>query len=455
MRKYILIGLVLVGAVGTGTMLFLKHSSGPAITFRTEQASRGELLATVGGTGTLEPEDVIDVGSQVAGLIQDFGTGLDGKPIDYGSPVDAGTVLARIDDSLFAAKAEQSRTLLKSAESKVVQAKAKAEAAVANTNKARADWKQAIARSNQSTRDWDRARSLKPTGAIADSEFDADQGAFEINVAAVASSEAAINQFVAAEADAKAAVGDAEAAVATAKAILQQDEINLGYCVIKSNVKGTIIDRRVTIGQTVQASFNTPSLFLIAKDLHRMKVWASVNEADIGQVKVGQPVRFSVDAYPTETFQGTVGRIRLNATNTQNVVVYTVEVVTDNPDGRLLPYMTANLKFEVDRRKDALLVPNAALRYRPAANLIAGGTASRAKDGDKEKPGQGVVWVAEGNKVRPITVKLGLTDGNFTEVLDGELKDGMALVVAEARNAAPASAGENPFAQQRAGGKKQ
>ena len=223
---------------------------------------------------------------------------------------------------------------------------------------------------------------------------------------------------------------------------------------ITSHVKGTIIDRRVTIGQTVQASFNTPSLFLIAKDLKRMKVWASVNESDIGQIKVGQAVRFSVDAYPTESFRGTVGRIRLNATNTQNVVVYTVEVVTENPEGRLLPYMTANLKFEVDRRKDALLVPNAALRYRPSSAVQSTGGSARGKDSEKEKPGQGVVWVEQGGKVNPIPLQLGLTDGTFTEVISGDFSDGMALVVGEARST-KTTAGENPFAQKMGGGKKQ
>lgn len=144
MRKYLLMGTVLVAAIGAGLWLFLAQSGGPAVTFRTEPVTRGDLLATIGGTGTLEPEDVVDVGSQVAGLIKDFGVGLDGKPIDYGSPVDAGTVLARIDESLFAARAEQSRTLVRSAKSKVVQAKAKADAAIASTKKARADLKQAI-----------------------------------------------------------------------------------------------------------------------------------------------------------------------------------------------------------------------------------------------------------------------------------------------------------------------
>src|SRR5207237_8291400 len=130
-------------------------------------------------------------------------------------------------------------------------------------------------------------------------------------------------QAKAAVGDAEAAVGDAEAAVLEAKATLKQDELNLGYCTITSPVEGVIIDRRVTLGQTVQSSFNTPSLFLIARDLTRMKGWASVNEADVNQVKVGQPVKFTVDAEPNRTYEGTVGRIRLNATNTQNVVVYT------------------------------------------------------------------------------------------------------------------------------------
>jgi HlyD family secretion protein len=240
-----------------------------------------------------------------------------------------------------------------------------------------------------------------------------------------------------------------------AQAILRQDEINLGYCTITSTFKGTIIDRRVTIGQTVQSSFNTPSLFLIAKDLSRMKVWASVNESDIGQVHVGQPVTFSVEAYPDKTFQGTVTLIRLNATNTNNVVVYTVEVTTENPDGYLKPYMTANLKFEVSRRANALLVPNAALRYKPAAALLAT-AAPRGKQGapEKEKPNRGVVCVEENGKLRPIQVELGLTDGTMTEVTGGDLPEGLAVVVGEARAGAAPSAGENPFAQKMVGGNK-
>jgi HlyD family secretion protein len=452
MRKFLIPAGALVLIAAASSYWFLSGGSTQAVSFRTEQATRGELLASISSTGTLEPEDVIDVGSQVAGLIKEFGTGADGKPIDYGSPVEAGTVLAKIDDSLFRAKVDQSEALANSARSRVSQAKAKVDQAKANTARSKADLLSSKAKANQSSRDWDRAKLAWDAGTLSRAEYDAAQAVFESNNAAVAVAEAAITQAVASEADAAAAVADAEAAVKTAEATLQQDKINLGYCTIISPVKGVIIDRRVTLGQTVQSSFNTPSLFLIAKDLKRMKVWASVNEADISQVRVDQPVRFTVDAYPNRTFLGKVGRIRYNATNTQNVVVYTVEVVTDNPDGQLLPYMTANLQFEVDRRTDALLVPNSALRFKPSPQATGG---NRPEAGP-EKPGQGVVWVEENGKVRPVTVQLGLTDGNQTEVLGGEIQPGMKLVVSENRGKASSSTdATNPFAPPKAsGGKK-
>jgi HlyD family secretion protein len=459
--------LVLVGG-GLGAWFLLGPRS-VGITFRTEKATRGELLATVSATGTLEPEDVVDVGAQVAGSIKGFGTGTDGKPIDYGSPVGPDTVLAHIDDALYAAKVAQSKALLESArqraeqaKAKVDQAKAKVDQAKANTLRAQADQKQAIARDAQSTREWNRVRPLGTTLAVTQSDYDVAQSNFETNRAGLAVADAAIAQARAAETDAVAAVADAvaaaadaEAAVNTAQAVLRQDQVNLGYCTIRSPVQGTILDRRVTLGQTVQAAFNTPSLFLIAKDLRRMKVWASVNEADVSQVRIGQPVRFGVDAYPNESFPGTVGRIRLNATNTQNVVVYTVEVLTDNDSGKLLPYMTANLNFEVDRRTDALLVPNAALRYKPSPQATAGG-GGRGKEAEREKAGHGVVWVEENGKAKAVPVKLGLTDGNQTEVLGGELQPGTALIVGEVRAAGAPADAANPFAPPRFGaGKKQ
>jgi len=468
MRRIVLAVLLLLLVAGAFGVWYFRASARPAVSFRTEPVTRGELVATISATGTLEPEEVIDVGAQVAGQIKEFGVGLDGKTIDYGSAVEAGTVLARIDDSLYKAKVDQSRAAVRSSEQQLAQAKAKleeakagVEQAKANTQRADADLRQAQAKSDQANKDWTRAQSLRASSSISQQDYDAAQSAYEANRAAVGVTEAALAQARAAEVnsraaviDAEAAVGVASAAVATSKAALEQDEVNLGYCTIKSPVKGTIIDRRVTLGQTVQSSFNTPSLFLIARDLTRMTVWASVNEADIGQIKIGQPTRFTVDAYPNRSFRGSVSRIRLNATNTQNVVVYTVEVTTDNADGKLLPYMTANLQFEVDRRTDALLVPNAALRYRPPPQLIARGSETGTSGTPADKSGQGIVWIEENGKLRPVPLQLGLSDGNLTEVVAGNLTPDTAVVVGETRSGAAPEA-SNPFAPPRFGGKKQ
>jgi HlyD family secretion protein len=470
MRK-ILIALLLAVLLAGGAGYWYLHAAGGTMAFRTEAARRGDLLATISATGTLEPEDVVDVGAQVAGQIKEFGRDPQtGKVIDYGSSVEPGTVLARIDDALYQAKVEQSRALLNQAERKVDQAKAKVEEAKANQGQATANVAQAKARFSQAQRDWDRARQLLPSHAIAREESDTFQGNLETSQAAVGVSEAALVQAKASLVEAEAAVHDALAAVANARAVLHQDEINLGYCTIKSPVKGVIVDRRVTLGQTVQSSFNTPSLFLIAKDLQRMKVWASVNEADIGQVHVGQTVHFTVDAHPHDVFQGVVSLIRLNATMTQNVVTYTVEVLTDNPDGKLLPYLTANLRFEVGKLSQALLVPNAALRWRPQVSQVAPdlrdayAKAQQRKEAaaegpektapDKGRQNRGLVWVQDGGFVRPVKVQLGLTDGNRTEVVGGDLPEGAALVTGETLPGGGADT-TNPFAPQLFGGRKQ
>src|SRR5262249_54347872 len=194
-------------------------------------------------------------------------------------------------------------------------------------------------------------------GTITEADYDMYQANFETAQSLLAVGDASVNQ-------AKKSVQMSEAGLAKAQK-------NLGYCTIQSPVKRVINHRRVNVGQTVVSSLNAPSLFLIAKDLKRMQVWVSVNEADIGQIRPGLPVSFSVDAYPSETFRGVVGKVRLNATMTQNVVTYTVEVNTDNSSGKLLPYLTANALFEVGRHDNVLLVPNAALRWWPQPDQIA------------------------------------------------------------------------------------
>jgi HlyD family secretion protein len=408
--------------------------------FRTAQVQRGTLLATISATGTLEPEEVIDVGAQVAGQISAFGKDTTGKPVDYGSVVEEGTVLAQIDDSLYAAD--------------VAVARAQVEQARAGLLRANADLEQLKAKLSQAERDWERARKLGPSEALAESSYDAYRFAYETARAQYSVGQAALAQ--------------ARSSLSQAEASLRRAERNLGYCTIRSPVKGVIIDRRVNIGQTVVASLNAPSLFLIAKDLTRMQLWVSVNEADIGNIHPGQKATFTVDAFPGEVFTGEVSKVRLNATMAQNVVTYTVEVSTDNRSGRLLPYLTANVKFELSRRDNVLLAPNAALRWYPRAEQMApeirkasqeaGGLqhAGRSSPPERAEAGNiqgrtGILWVRKGAFVRPVAVTVGLTDGTNTEVEGEEVKEGLEVIVGELPKAATANSGgeaRSPFAPQ-------
>jgi HlyD family secretion protein len=380
--------------------------------FRTAFVKRGDLTATISATGTVEPEDVVDVGAQVGGMILSFGKDQSGETIDYGSAVQAGTVLARIDDSLYAAAVETAKAQVKQAD--------------ANRISADANVLQMKAKLLQASQDWERAKRLGPSDALAQSAYDQYQANYEVAKANLSAAEAAVEQT--------------KAAVAQSRAALNTAQINLGYCTIKTQVKGVIIDRRVNIGQTVVSSLSAPSLFLIAKDLKRIRVWISVNEADIGSISEGQSATFTVDAFPGRVFEGTVRKIRLNATMSQNVVTYTVEVSTDNHDGKLLPYLTANVKFKTGFRQDVLLVPNAALRWTPRPGQIAPDTrqSPRPHSGSRRKEDasgtvreRSVIWVAQGRFVRPVHVKTGLSDGAMTEVEAKDLSEGMPVVVGE------------------------
>ena len=278
--KGLLYVVVFVALLGAGAAWYLRRTDAPAVTYRTAPVQRGDLLATIGATGTVEPEEVVDVGAQVAGQIISFGTDKDGKPIDYRSPVEDNMVLARIDDALYAAD--------------VATAAASVDLAKAGVQRAVADLEQMKAKLDQAQRDWDRAQKLGPSEALAATSYDAYKAAYETAKANLAVDEAVIAQ--------------ARSTQAQAEAALLRSKRNLDYCTIRSPVKGVIVDRRVNIGQTVVSSLNAPSLFLIAKDLTRMQVWVSVNEADIGNIHPGQPVSFTVDAFPGQTFRGEVGK---------------------------------------------------------------------------------------------------------------------------------------------------
>jgi HlyD family secretion protein len=408
--KKLVLAIVLLWAAGAAGVWYWNDLHSRRAQFRTAAVRRGDLLATIGATGTLEPEEVADVGVQVAGEIQRFGNDPrdSRKPIGYGSPVEQGTLLAQLDDTLFKTRVEQAR---------------------ANLGKAEAEVLQARARLGQAERDLDRARRLRQRDQLSPQDYDtalAAQEAGQANLAVAVS------------------------AVALARANLDEATVNLGYATILSPIKGVILDRRVHVGQTVVASQGS-SLFLIAKDLGRMEIWASVNEADVGQVHVGQPVQFSVASLPGRTFRGQVAEIRPLPNFSQNVVTYTVVIAVDNSSGELLPYLTARVQFEAQRRSGVLLVRNAALRWKPPANLVT----ADARDLETRRAGgpsaMATVWVRQGELVRPVAVVAGLSDGVHTEVQpvagSGSLKEGMEVVLGlvQSESDDEALAGNTPF----------
>ncbi|HEX4793351.1 MAG TPA: efflux RND transporter periplasmic adaptor subunit [Humisphaera sp.] len=503
-KKLIAVVVVLL-LLAAGAWGYLILTAKPPVSYRTAEIKHGSLLASISATGTLEPEELVDVGAQVGGQILTFGKDPNDptKVIDYGTEVEENGILAQIDPTVY--------------EADLTQQKASYAQAVASKQHAEADLLQAKAKLVEATNNWNRAQKAgtAPRGPLTENDYDAFQSA-----------------FVAAQANvsvAQASIATADANIKQTQASVDRSQRNLDFCTIKSPVKGKIIDRRVNVGQTVNSSLNAPSLFLIAKDLRKIQVWASVNEADVGNIHPDQPVTFSVDAFAGESFHGLVNKVRLNAQMTQNVVTYTVEVNTDNNDLRLLPYMTANVQFEVSRLTNVPLVPNAALRWFPQQTEIApefreqyaskagggggggggggrggggggglagggaggggaaggggGGAAGgggggaamsdpaaggggrgggrrggggRGGDGSsgprRAKPSYdiGTVWLEDGNGyVKPLKVKTGHSDTVMTQLVGDDLKDGDKVVTGEIRadEAAPGGA-TNPFMPQ-------
>lgn len=386
LKTLFILGVLLLIALGAWWGFARYSARDTPITLKKEAVLKTTVTRSIGATGTVEPEELVNVGAQVQGMIASFGVDCDKNEVNYTSRVKEGMILAKIDDSLYHANMKS--------------AAAAQEQAVASITSAKASLQQAEARLELATFNWERAQKLAPAKAIAKADFDNVKAEYHIAAANLAA--------------AKAAIGVAEAQKASADASFAYAKRNLDYCTIKSPVDGVIIDRRVSIGQTVVSSMTAPSLFLIAKDLKKMEVWVSVNEADIGSIKVGQDVEFTVDAFANRTFYGKVQKIRLNATMSQNVVTYVVEVGTDNSDGTLLPYLTANVKFILARAKNTLAVSNAALRFTPPKH----GPIPTLERGER------LVWVDADPLPEARKIKTGLTDGFLTQVLSGDLKEG-------------------------------
>jgi HlyD family secretion protein len=482
--------LLVICALGAGGSYYYMEYVSPESepTFRLVAIKRGEILWTIGASGTVQPEEVVDVGAQVAGKVNSFGPDprgqtdprFKGKSIDYGSPVHVGTLLTKIDDATYKAVRDQ---------------------AAAALERAVADLRQAQARSTQAKADFDRAERLRAI-AVKNQGESRVGGKPTAPIIAISGTDYDLAKANRDVADANVAVF--EAAVKQSKAALDLAETNLAYTVITSPTEGVIIERRVNIGQTVVAALNAPSMFLIAKDLSKMQVWSQVNEADIGRIRSEMPVRFTVDAFPGEVFHGKVEQVRLNAQMTQNIVLFTVVVTFDNSKRKILPYLTANVQFEVEEHRNVLLVPTGALRWRPRPQLIApdiretvvavlaskagakGGESGVAKHPEKEdskaadkgtgkrgesevksagepradrpakeREDQGRLWVQDGEFVRPIEVQVVASDGSMTEVSGPEIREDLEVVLGEMRKESSENGdATNPFAPKLFGKKK-
>ncbi|MFL6264003.1 MAG: efflux RND transporter periplasmic adaptor subunit [Thermoanaerobaculia bacterium] len=409
-RRFLIIAIVVVVGVLVGLFFFRRGKDKGGDKYRTEAVSQGNITATINATGTLSAVTTVQVGSQVSGIIARLYA-------DFNSQVKQGQLLAELDPTPFLQTVEQRRADV-----------TKAQVEVANTKVT-----------------YDRQKRLADAGLIAQSDLDA----------------------------AKAAYDAARAGLAQSQAALKQAQTNLGYTKIYSPIDGQVVARQYDIGQTVAASFSAPTLFTIAKDLTKMQVQADVDQSDIGQIKVGERVRFNVDAYPDQTFRGQISQVRLNATVTQNVITYPVIIEVPNPDLQLRPSMTANVTIDVANVRDVLRVPNAALRFRPETTAAAGGQQQagggrsggsgqqRAAGGEgrtgtggpgggsgnwqrgggrRQQQGQ-TVYVLNAaaedkkNELRPVQIRTGITDGRYTQVvsvISGTLNPGDPVVTGTA-----------------------
>jgi HlyD family secretion protein len=320
--------------------------------YRTEKIAKGNIVKTISANGTLNPVVLVNVGTQISGVINKLN-------VDFNDRVHQGQVLAEIDPSLIDAQLEQSRAAL---------ANAQASLKLAQANEAR-------------------SKELYAQDYVARSELDQ----------AIQARDAARSQ------------------VASAIGQLKRDQANKGYTIIKSPVSGVVVSRNVDIGQTVAASFQTPTLFTIAQDLKRMQIDTSVAEADVGGIRVNQNVNFTVDAFPERVFQGTVFRIRLDSKVLQNVVTYNVVVSVDNPEEILLPGMTAFVNIVIDQKNDILKLPLAALKFRPT-------------EGAAGQPGKHV-YRLENNKAVAVPVQIGISDSKYAELTGGDLKEGDEVIL--------------------------
>jgi HlyD family secretion protein len=369
--KKILIGSAIAVIIGIALFFVLKSKDGD-LKFRTEKVVRGDIEETITATGTVNPITTVLVGTQVSGTIKQIF-------VDFNSPVKKGQIIAQIDPTTFEAQTEQARANLLSARANLE----KAEATLIDTK-----------------RTMERNKELFKRNLIARSDLDTAETNYESSKAQVSASKAQVEQ---------------------SNAALKYAETNLKYTKILSPVNGIVVSRNVDVGQTVAASFQTPTLFTIAEDLTKMQIDTNVNEADIGKIKEGQDVVFTVDAYPDITFKGKVFQVRNAPISIQNVVTYDVVIQVDNSDLKLKPGMTTNASVITALKTNVLKIPNAALRFKLSEKAT-------AKD-ERKGPPVPAVWIIESGAPKRVKIKTGISDGNYTELISGNITEGQELIV--------------------------
>ncbi len=387
-RAILIVAFAALAVVAVASRAFLAKD-GAEPRYRTEPVSRGSLVTDVTATGTVNPVKTVQVGTYVSGPVQAIYA-------DFNSPVKSGQLVAKIDPRPFELRVQQAEATLANARAKV--AKSRADLAYKATT-------------------YQRNKQLAAEGIVSRDLIDTTASLAEQARADVALNEAEVKQD--------------EAALAEAR-------VNLGYTDIISPVDGVVVSRNVDVGQTVAASFQTPTLFLIAEDLTQMQVDTNVSESDIGTVTHGQRATFTVDAYPDRRFEGTVVQVRNAPQNVQNVITYDVVIGAKNADLALRPGMTANVAIETGRRDDTLRVPSAALRFRPHAATSAGPRPSSSPGARRVHVADGAapsprVFVLRDGSPSPVPVETGLADDSYTEITRGELKEGDPVIVAVER----------------------
>ncbi len=372
MRRAFKWPLALVVIVAIGVAAYLYWGGAPQTRYVTAPVTMGSVVRAVTATGTVNPVTTVQVGTYVSGPIQAIYA-------DFNSPVKAGQLIAKIDPRTFQFQVDQAR---------------------ANLDNSRAQLARDTADLEYKKLTWERDRELVRQGTISQDTADAARSAWQM---------------------AQAQTGLDQALIRQQQASLAQAEVNLNYTNIVSPVAGTVVSRNVDVGQTVAASFQTPTLFLIARDLTQMQVDSNVSESDIGYVKDGQPAAFRVDAFPEHDFEGVVGQVRQAPITVQNVVTYDVVVNVSNPELLLKPGMTANVSIVTARRDNVLRVPVQALHFTPEHRAHARRSSATSSEPHSRKK---KVWVLKDDKLAPVPITTGLDDGTYVEVLTGNLHPG-------------------------------